>query len=95
MRAILVAIVDDILGYLRTNYKPGAGEFLRFNQKQLLENIRLRDVAKERGAKDQPAADTPDLDVIEQDIVEAMRLQAIDDQKRTREQLNNYTQRLK
>ncbi len=95
MRAILVAIVDDILGYLRTNYKPGAGEFLRFNQKQLLENIRLRDVAKERGAKDQPAADTPDLDVIEQDIVEAMRLQAIDDQKRTREQLNHYTQRLK
>lgn len=90
-----MAIVDDILGYLRTNYKPGAGEFLRFDQKKLLENIRLRDVAKERGAKDQPAADTPDLDVVEQDIAEAMRQQALDDEKRTREQLNHYTQRLK
>jgi len=94
MRAI-VAIVDDILSYLRTNYKPGAGQFQRFNQKHLLENVRLRDIAKERGAKEQPASDTPDLDVIELDIVEAMRQQAIDDELRTREQLNHYTQRLK
>lgn len=90
----IVALVDDILSYLRTNYKPAAGEFLRFDQKKLLENIRLRDVARERGAKGQPAPDTPDLDVVELDIAEAMRQQALDDERRTREQFNHYTQRL-
>jgi len=90
-----VAIGDDILRFFRTNYKPAPGEFVRFDQQKLVDNIRLRDKAKERGAKDQPASDAVEPDVIEQGIAEAMRQQALDDQKRTGEQLNLYTQRIK
>ena len=90
-----MAIGDDILRFFRTNYKPAPGEFVRFDQQKLVDNIRLRDKAKERGAKDQPASDAVEPDVIEQGIAEAMRQQALDDQKRTGEQLNLYTQRIK
>jgi hypothetical protein len=90
-----VAIVDDILGFFRTNYKPAPGQFLRFDQQRLVEKLRLRDEGKERGAKDQPASDATDLDVVEQNIAEAMRQQALDDEQRTREQFEHYTDRLR
>lgn len=91
----IVALVDEILRFLRTNYKPAPGEFQRFEQERLVETINLRDKAKERGAKDQPPSDAIDLDVMELGIAEAMRQQALDDERRTKEQLNHYTQRLK
>lgn len=90
-----MAIVDDILRFFRTNYKPAPGEYERFDQQKLVDNIKLRDKAKERGAKDQPPSDANEPDVMEQGIAEAMRQQALDDQKRTSEQLNLYTQRIK
>lgn len=89
-----VALIDEILNYLRTDYKPAPGEFLPFDQKKLMEKIRLREIARERGLKGQPPADATELDVVEHDIVEAMRRQALDDERRTREQLGHYTQRL-
>jgi hypothetical protein len=90
-----VAVVEEILDFLRTNYRPAPGEFSRFNQQRLVESLKLRELGKERGAKDQPAADAGDLDVVEQDIAEAMRQQALEDERRTREQLEHYTDRLK
>lgn len=90
-----MAIVDDILGFFRTNYKPSPGEFLRFDQQRLAEKLRLRDEGKERGAKNQPPADATDLDVVEQNIAEAMRQQALDDERRTREQFEYYTDRIR
>jgi hypothetical protein len=90
-----VSFLDQIVGYLRTNYKPGPGEFSRFDGPRLVESFELREKGAARGAKDQPPADAKDLDVVEQDIVEAMRVQALDDERRTREQLEFYDERLK
>jgi hypothetical protein len=90
-----VAIVEDIQRFFSTTYKPGPGEFQRFEQDNLVEAIKLREKAMERGAKEQPPSDAPGLDVMEQGIAEAMRKQALDDKRRTEEQLNYYDQRLK
>lgn len=90
-----MAIVDDIQRFFRTTYKPGPGEFQRFEQDNLVASIKLREKAMERGVKEQPSADATDLDVAEQGIAEAMRKQALEDRRRTEEQLNHYTQRLK
>ena len=90
-----MALVDDILSFLRANYKPAPGEFSRFDQQRLVENLRLRDLGKGRGTKGQPAADATDLDIVEQDIAEGMRQQAMEDERRTREQFEHYTDRIK
>jgi hypothetical protein len=90
-----VALVDDILGFFRTNYTPAAGQFLRFDQERLAGSLRLRERGKERGAKDQPPSDAADIDTDEQSIAEAMRQQALIDEARTREELDHYTERLK
>lgn len=90
-----MALVDDILGFFRTNYTPAPGQFLRFDQQRLCDGLRLRDLGRERGAKDQPPADATDLDVVELNIAEGMRQQALIDEARTREELDHYAERLK
>ena len=90
-----MALVDDILDFLRTNYQPAAGQFLRFDQQRLATKFRLADLGKERGAKDQPPSDATDLDTVELGIAEAMRQAALIDEGRAREELEHYTERLK
>jgi hypothetical protein len=90
-----MALVDDILDYLKTTYKPAPGEFLQFDQQRLVDKFKLREQGQERGKKEQPASDLIDLDVVEQNIVEAMRRQAVEDERRTLQQLEYYRDRLK
>ncbi len=90
-----MSLVDDVLGYLKTNYDPAPGDFSRFNFSALAESLRLSDLGRERGAKNQPPSSATELDTVEQDLAEAMRRQALLDETRTREELDHYLTRLK
>ncbi len=84
----------DFLNFLRTEYKPGPGEFLPIDMSGLVEKLRLRERGKERGEKGIPHADTESLDELENEIVEAIRTQALAEEKRTNDQMSLYEQRL-
>jgi hypothetical protein len=90
-----VAIIDDFLKHLRTHYTAAPGEFPRLLPHDICETLQLRETGRERGTKGQPPTTSTDLDTVERDIAEAMRRQASIDQKRTREELDHYEERLK
>lgn len=84
----------DLLNFLRTEYKPGPGQFLPINMPQLVSKLRIRERGSERGAQGIPAPDAITFDEIESEITEGVRAYAIDDARRTDEQIALYDQRL-
>ena len=75
-----MALVDDILKFILTNYTPAAGQFLSFDQERMASSLQLRERGKNRGVENQPPADAADIDTEEQSIAEAMHQQALLDQ---------------
>jgi len=86
--------VLDILGFLRTEYKPGPGEFLQIDRHKLVEKFDLKTRGKERGAQSLPHADSTTFDEYEYDITENIRSYALNEETRAHEQLSHYEQRL-
>jgi hypothetical protein len=86
--------VIDILGFLRTEYKPGPGEFLEIDRQKLVDKLEIRARGRERGAAGLPSSTSSSLDEHETEICEAMRAIALAEERRTHDQLTLYQQRL-
>ena len=88
-------MLGDVLSFLRTQYKPGPGQFLQIDPKILIDRMDLRDRAQERGRINQPAADSAAMDEVEREIEGTIRTVASEDQARTYDQIATYEQRLR
>lgn len=88
-------MLGDVLSFLRTQYKPGPGQFLQIDPKIIVEQMDLRQRAADRARAGQPAADSASLDEIEQEIESTIRSIAAEDQARTYDQIATYEQRLR
>ncbi len=86
--------IPDFLVHLRTEYKPAPGEFLPIDMRKLVEKLELRARGEALGSKGLPNANSRTLDQVETEIVESIRSYALDEEKRTNEQLGLYDQRL-
>jgi len=88
-------VLGDVLSFLRTQYKPGPGQFLQIDPKVIVERMDLRQRAADRARAGQPAADSASLDEVEQEIESTIRSIAAEDQARTYDQISTYEQRLR
>jgi hypothetical protein len=88
-------VLGDVLSLLRTQYKPGPGQFLQIDPKIIIEKMDLRQRAADRARAGQPAADSGSLDEVEQEIESTIRSIAAEDQSRTYDQISTYEQRLR
>jgi hypothetical protein len=88
-------VLGDVLSYLRTQYKPGPGQFLQIDPKIIIEKMDLRQRAADRARANQPAQDSASLDEVEQEIESTIRSIAAEDQQRTYDQISTYEQRLR
>jgi hypothetical protein len=88
-------VLGDVLSFLRTQYKPGPGQFLQIDPKIIIEKMDLRQRAADRARAGQPAADSGSLDEVEQEIESTIRSIAAEDQARTYDQITTYEQRLR
>ncbi len=88
-------MLGDVLSFLRTQYKPGPGQFLQIDPKIIVERMDLRQRAADRARVGQPAADSASLDEVEQEIESTIRSIAAEDQARTYDQITTYEQRLR
>jgi hypothetical protein len=88
-------VLGDVLSFLRTQYKPGPGQFLQIDPKIIIERMDLRQRAADRARAGQPAADSASLDEVEQEIESTIRSIAAEDQARTYDQIATYEQRLR
>jgi hypothetical protein len=88
-------VLGDVLSFLRTQYKPGPGQFLQIDPKIIVERMDLRQRAAERARAGQPAADSASLDEVEQEIESTIRSIAAEEQARTYDQVATYEQRLR
>jgi hypothetical protein len=88
-------VLGDVLSFLRTQYKPGPGQFLQIDPKIIIEKMDLRQRAADRARAGQPAADSASLDEVEQEIESTIRSIAAEDQARTYDQISTYEQRLR
>jgi len=89
------SVLGDLLSFLRTQYKPGPGQFLQIDPKIIVERMDLRQRATDRARAGQPATDSASLDEIEQEIESTIRSIAAEDQARTYDQITTYEQRLR
>jgi hypothetical protein len=88
-------VLGDLLSFLRTQYKPGPGQFLEIDPKIIVERMALRERAKERARADQPPSDSASMDEVEQEIESTIRTIASEDLGRTYDQIATYEQRLR
>jgi hypothetical protein len=88
-------VLGDVLSFLRTQYKPGPGQFLQIDPKIIIERMDLRQRAADRARAGQPAPDSASLDEVEQEIESTIRSIAAEDQARTYDQIATYEQRLR
>jgi hypothetical protein len=88
-------VLGDVLSFLRTQYKPGPGQFLQIDPKIIIEKMDLRQRAADRARANQPAPDSASLDEVEQEIESTIRSIAAEDQARTYDQIATYEQRLR
>ncbi|WP_395016007.1 hypothetical protein [Dongia sp.] len=88
-------MLGDVLSFLRTQYKPGPGQFLQIDPKIIVEKMDLRQRAADRARANQPAPDSASLDEVEQEIESTIRSIAAEDQARTYDQIATYEQRLR
>ena len=68
----------DVLAFLRTQYKPGPGQFLQIDPKVIVERIGLRERAAERAKANLPATDYGSMDEVEFRSVRANRPNAVE-----------------
>ncbi len=88
-------MLGDVLSFLRTQYKPGPGQFLQIDPKIIIDKMDLRQRAADRARANQPAPDSASLDEVEQEIESTIRSIAAEDQARTYDQITTYEQRLR
>ncbi|HVY99241.1 MAG TPA: hypothetical protein VHA35_07065 [Dongiaceae bacterium] len=88
-------MLGDVLSFLRTQYKPGPGQFLQIDPKILIDRMDLRGRAQERGRVNQPDTASAAMDEVEREIEGTIRTIASEDQARTYDQIATYEQRLR
>jgi hypothetical protein len=88
-------VLGDVLSFLRTQYKPGPGQFLQIDPRILIDRMDLRARAQERAKVNQPAPDSAAMDEVEREIEGTIRTIAAEDQARTYDQISTYEQRLR
>jgi len=88
-------VLGDVLSFLRTQYKPGPGQFLQIDPKILIDRMDLRTRAQERGRVNQPDSSSAAMDEVEREIEGTIRTVASEDQARTYDQISTYEQRLR
>jgi len=88
-------VLGDVLSFLRTQYKPGPGQFFQIDPKIIIDKMDLRLRAAERARANQPPPDSNALDEVEQEIEGTIRSIAAEDQSRTYDQIATYEQRLR
>lgn len=90
-----MSLVDDFLNLIRSEYKPTAGGFVRFDRQVMAKKMKLAQLGKDRGARGVPPADAQAPDTVEQEIGESIRTLALAERRQAEENLATYEDRLR
>lgn len=88
-------MLASLIGLLRSEYKPGAGEFSNIDARRVAGKLGLEKHGAARGRADQPDTEAKQLDAVELGIVGDIRTYAGDAYTRTNNHVKTYVQRLK